>query len=111
MQHHRGRLFDHVHLRVADVEASKRFYRAVFASLGLSDVFREAPGRFYGFFMNGALLRESTNGRQSTATADIISSIYIKAQRCGRLLCTVLLGYEDHLTGDAEAARESWDKS
>ena len=35
MQYHRGRLIDHVHLRVSDVEASKRFYRAVFASLGL----------------------------------------------------------------------------
>lgn len=33
MQFHRGRLFDHVHLRVADVEASKRFYRAVLAAL------------------------------------------------------------------------------
>lgn len=31
---HRGRLIDHVHLRVADLEASKRFYRAVLATLG-----------------------------------------------------------------------------
>lgn len=29
MEFHRGRLIDHVHLRVADVAASKRFYRAV----------------------------------------------------------------------------------
>ncbi len=28
MRFHRGRLFDHVHLRVRDLEASKRFYRA-----------------------------------------------------------------------------------
>lgn len=27
MQFHRGRLFDHIHLRVANLEASKRFYR------------------------------------------------------------------------------------
>jgi catechol-2,3-dioxygenase len=29
MEFHRGRLFDHVHLRVKDLDASKRFYRAV----------------------------------------------------------------------------------
>jgi catechol 2,3-dioxygenase-like lactoylglutathione lyase family enzyme len=31
---HAGRLFDHVHLRVADIEASKRFYRAVLEAVG-----------------------------------------------------------------------------
>lgn len=46
MQFHRGRLLDHVHLRVADVEASKRFYRAVFAALGLPDIVHEGPGFF-----------------------------------------------------------------
>jgi catechol 2,3-dioxygenase-like lactoylglutathione lyase family enzyme len=30
-----GRLFDHVHLRVADLEASKRFYAGALAPLGL----------------------------------------------------------------------------
>lgn len=29
MEYHRGRLFGHVQLRVRDLEASKRFYRAV----------------------------------------------------------------------------------
>ncbi len=33
--HHLGRLFDHVHLRVRDLSASKRFYRAVLQALGL----------------------------------------------------------------------------
>ena len=33
MEFHAGRLLDHVHLRVADLEASKRFYRAVLAAL------------------------------------------------------------------------------
>jgi catechol 2,3-dioxygenase-like lactoylglutathione lyase family enzyme len=47
VQFHRGRLFDHIHLRVADVEVSKRFYRAVFASLGLPDILQERPGVFY----------------------------------------------------------------
>lgn len=34
-EHHAGRLFDHVHLRVRDLEASKRFYRAVLEAVGL----------------------------------------------------------------------------
>jgi catechol 2,3-dioxygenase-like lactoylglutathione lyase family enzyme len=46
VQFHRGRLVDHVHLRVADLEISKRFYRAVFAAIGLPDVLREGPGFF-----------------------------------------------------------------
>lgn len=47
MEFKRGRLFDHVHLRVADVEASKRFYQAVFGALGLRDEMVEADGAFY----------------------------------------------------------------
>ena len=47
MQFHRGRLIDHVHLRVADVETSKRFYRAVFAAIGMPDILQEGPGFFY----------------------------------------------------------------
>ncbi len=31
---HRGRLVDHVHLRVSDLAAAKRFYRAALAALG-----------------------------------------------------------------------------
>jgi catechol 2,3-dioxygenase-like lactoylglutathione lyase family enzyme len=31
---HVGRLIDHVHLRVSDLDASRRFYRAVLESLG-----------------------------------------------------------------------------
>lgn len=32
---HRGRLIDHLQLVVADIEASKRFYKAVFEVLGI----------------------------------------------------------------------------
>ena len=35
MEIHKGRLLDHVHLRVADLEASRRFYEAVTAALGI----------------------------------------------------------------------------
>jgi catechol 2,3-dioxygenase-like lactoylglutathione lyase family enzyme len=34
MEYHLGRLVDHVHLRVTDLDASKRFYRAALAALG-----------------------------------------------------------------------------
>lgn len=35
MEIHRGRLIDHVHLRARDLEATKRFYRAVLAAIGV----------------------------------------------------------------------------
>jgi class 3 adenylate cyclase/catechol 2,3-dioxygenase-like lactoylglutathione lyase family enzyme len=44
-EHHLGRLIDHVHLRVRDLEASKRFYRAVLAALG-HDLTGEGDGYF-----------------------------------------------------------------
>jgi catechol 2,3-dioxygenase-like lactoylglutathione lyase family enzyme len=41
MQFHVGRLIDHVHLRVSDLEASKRFYRAVLAAIGKAEAYAE----------------------------------------------------------------------
>ena len=34
MEFHAGRLIDHIHLRVADLEKSRAFYRAALAALG-----------------------------------------------------------------------------
>jgi catechol 2,3-dioxygenase-like lactoylglutathione lyase family enzyme len=45
MRFYQGRLLDHVHIRVADIEASKAFYRAVLEAVGLGLTF-EAEGRF-----------------------------------------------------------------
>jgi catechol 2,3-dioxygenase-like lactoylglutathione lyase family enzyme len=45
MQFHQGRLIDHVHLRVSDLEASRRFYRAVLKALGHSFT-SESPRHF-----------------------------------------------------------------
>lgn len=45
MRFHRGRVVDHIHLRVADLEASRRFYRAALSALGFSD-FRESADHF-----------------------------------------------------------------
>jgi catechol 2,3-dioxygenase-like lactoylglutathione lyase family enzyme len=46
MQFHVGRLIDHVHLRVADLDASKRFYRAVLTALGKQDAYAESATHF-----------------------------------------------------------------
>jgi catechol 2,3-dioxygenase-like lactoylglutathione lyase family enzyme len=45
VQFHQGRLLDHVHVRVADLEASKRFYRAVLAAVG-RELTREGDDAF-----------------------------------------------------------------
>lgn len=45
MEFHLGRLIDHVHLRVADLEASRRFYRAVLQALG-RELSHDAPTFF-----------------------------------------------------------------
>lgn len=43
---HRGRLIDHIQLVVADIEASRRFYRAIFEVLGIP-MAGEAPEHFW----------------------------------------------------------------
>jgi catechol 2,3-dioxygenase-like lactoylglutathione lyase family enzyme len=45
MQFHQGRLIDHVHLRVSDLEASRRFYRAVLKAVG-REFTSESPDHF-----------------------------------------------------------------
>lgn len=40
-----GRLIDHLHLRVRDLEASRRFYKAVLAALGI-ELDRDEPDHF-----------------------------------------------------------------
>jgi len=46
MNSHRGRLIDHIHLRVRDLEASKRFYRSVLTVIGRHDAIQEAESYF-----------------------------------------------------------------
>jgi catechol 2,3-dioxygenase-like lactoylglutathione lyase family enzyme len=45
MRFHQGRLLDHVHLRVSDLETSKRFYAAALGAVGL-EIGIEGPGFF-----------------------------------------------------------------
>ena len=57
MNFHFGRLIDHVHLVVADLAASKRFYRAVLQSLG-----RDLSGEGDGYFFADELFVSETEG-------------------------------------------------
>jgi ribosomal protein S18 acetylase RimI-like enzyme/catechol 2,3-dioxygenase-like lactoylglutathione lyase family enzyme len=50
MKFHRGRLLDHVHLRVSDVAASQRFYRAVLATLDIKIEYEGTNGEGDGYF-------------------------------------------------------------
>src|SRR5439155_9310011 len=47
VEYHLGRLIDHVHLRVSDLEASRRFYSAVLESLDLAATLVEGADYFY----------------------------------------------------------------
>jgi catechol 2,3-dioxygenase-like lactoylglutathione lyase family enzyme len=49
VEYHRGRTVDHVHLRVGDLAASRRFYEAALGALGRSLTFGE------GFFWSDEL--------------------------------------------------------
>ncbi len=60
MQFHRGRLIDHVHLRVVDVEASKRFYQVVLRSLG-----RDLDGEGEGYFFADELFVDQMDSTPS----------------------------------------------
>jgi len=46
MEFHRGRLIDHVHLRVRDLESSRKFYRAVLHAVGKGSAIHESPEHF-----------------------------------------------------------------
>ena len=72
MQFHTGRLIDHVHLRVADLEASKRFYRAILAPLG-RQIEHEGPG----FFSADELF-------VSPADGDPVTRVHLAFQTPGR---------------------------
>lgn len=47
MAYKMGRLIDHLHLRVTDVETSKKFYRAVFVSLDQAEAFNDGGDHFF----------------------------------------------------------------
>ncbi|WP_287878890.1 VOC family protein [Aquitalea sp.] len=61
MEYHYGRLFDHVHLLVHDLAASKQFYRAVLQVLG-RDLTAEGPDYFWA---DELFVSTATSGQHS----------------------------------------------
>jgi catechol 2,3-dioxygenase-like lactoylglutathione lyase family enzyme len=61
MRFHQGRLLDHVHLRVSDLETSKRFYAAALGAVGL-EIGMEGPGFFAADELFVSADREPTSG-------------------------------------------------
>ncbi|WP_343717469.1 VOC family protein [Inquilinus sp.] len=70
MQFHQGRLIDHVHLVVRDLEASRRFYAAVLASVGRAITFEGQ-----GFFASDELF---------VSPGDAISHVHLAFQAADR---------------------------
>src|SRR5918992_2145366 len=85
MEFHQGRLLDHVHLRVRDLEASKGFYRAVVESLGLA-LIREHQGAFSVDELYVSDDREPTSGAHlafQAADHDAVQRFYDAALAAG----------------------------
>ena len=71
MEFHRGRLIDHLHLRVKDLERSRTFYRAVLAAVG-----REITHEGDGFFAADELYVD--------AATDAVSRCHLAFQAADR---------------------------
>jgi catechol 2,3-dioxygenase-like lactoylglutathione lyase family enzyme len=85
MESHQGRLLDHVHLRVRDLEASKRFYRASVEALGLA-LTRETESAFLADELYVSDDGEPTSGMHialQAADRDAVQRFYDAALAAG----------------------------
>lgn len=85
MRFYRGRLFDHVHLVVSDLEASRRFYVAAINSLGLSIDIVDGPGFFFAdelFVSKGTHVSKVHIAFQATSR-EIVSQFHKAALEAG----------------------------
>ena len=78
MEYHLGRLIDHVHLLVADVGVSKRFYRSILQTLG-----RGFSGESEDFFFADELFVSKADAQVSrvhvafqASDADVVKRFY-----------------------------------
>lgn len=86
MEFYRGRLFDHVHLVVANLEASRRFYGAAIGSLGLPIPIIDGPGFFYAdelFVSQGARDRAKVHIAFQAADRACVHRFYLAALEAG----------------------------
>jgi catechol 2,3-dioxygenase-like lactoylglutathione lyase family enzyme len=88
---HHGRLIDHIGLGVRDIEASRRFYKAVFEALGVP-LGGDAPDHFWAdeLFVttaDGAEAAGKLTGRQHIAfqakTREMVARFYEEGLRAG----------------------------
>lgn len=88
MKFYRGRLFDHVHLVVANLEASRCFYGAAIGGLGLPVQIVDGPGFFYAdelFVSQGAGGRSKVHVAFQAADRDCVDRFYRAALDAGGL--------------------------
>jgi len=86
MKFYRGRLFDHVHLFVANLESSRRFYGAAIDSLDLPIQIVDGPGFFYVdelFVSQGAVGRSKVHVAFQAADRDCVDRFYRAALNAG----------------------------
>lgn len=86
MKFFRGRLFDHVHLVVADLGLSRRFYGAVIGSLGLPIQIVDGPGFFYAdelFVSQGTENRSNVHIAFQAADRECVHRFYHAALGAG----------------------------
>lgn len=77
MEIQRGRLIDHVHLVVADLEASKKFYAAVMEALGMP-----AGKTGEGFFVHDELFVSSADSK--AAQGKLTGRVHLAFQAADR---------------------------
>jgi predicted lactoylglutathione lyase len=84
VEYHFGRLIDHLHLVVSDLEASKAFYRAVLRSIG-RDITGEGDGYFFcdELFVSPGENRIHVHFAFQTASRDDVHRFYEAALAAG----------------------------
>jgi catechol 2,3-dioxygenase-like lactoylglutathione lyase family enzyme len=86
MKFYRGRLFDHVHLVVSDLEASRRFYHAAIDSLGISVELIDGPGFFHAdelFISQGEQSVSKVHIAFQASSPECVSRFYKAALEAG----------------------------
>lgn len=86
MKFYRGRLFDHVHLIVSNLETSRRFYAAVITSLESSIQIVDGPGFFYAdelFVSEGQERHSKVHIAFQASDTDCVKRFYEAAIKAG----------------------------
>jgi catechol 2,3-dioxygenase-like lactoylglutathione lyase family enzyme len=105
MQYHLGRLIDHVHLRVTDVERSKAFYRAVFTALSRPEVLVEGEGHFFADELFVDQATDYVTGNVATTPATMAPSCSTRTATTSKRSFTAPPSARPHRSSSRPAAR------